>query len=367
MEKLYQIALTLLDGVGDKIGKMLYEYCGSAENIFKLKKKELVALPVGTFLSQKILRSDVLKRAEEELRFVERYKIEMLFYKDENYPQRLHNCVDSPLLLYKTGNVDLNNAKVLSLVGTRRASDYGAAMTQQIVEGFSEDNILIVSGLAYGIDTLAHLFALDCGLPTVAVLGHGLDRIYPNQNKYLAEKMLKNGGLLSDFKSKTIPDACHFPKRNRIVAGMCDAVVVIEAAQKGGALITADIANSYNKEVFAVPGRVGDEYSAGCNHFIKQNKAALVQSADDIKYFMNWDNQPQKKKVIRQELFIELSDNERKIFDVILKNPTIYIDDLVSACELPVPQISSTLLQLEIKDLIVVLPGKCYKPSGKLS
>jgi DNA processing protein len=365
MEKLYQIALTLLDGVGDKIGKVLYEYCGSAENVFKLKKKELATLPVGTLLSQKILHSDVLKRAEDELHFVEKHKIEILFYKDENYPQRLHNCVDSPLLLYKMGNADLNNAKVLSIVGTRHASDYGAVVTQQIVEGFSEDNILIVSGLAYGIDSLAHKFALDYELPTVAVLGHGLDKIYPNQNKNLAEKILKNGGILSDFKSKTNPDACNFPKRNRIVAGMCDAVVVIEAAQKGGALITADIANSYNKEVFAVPGRVGDEYSAGCNNFIKQNKAALVQSADDIKYFMNWDKKPQKKKAIQQELFIELSDNERKIFDVILRNPNIYIDNLISACELSVSQISSTLLQLEIKDLINVLPGKCYKSSNR--
>jgi DNA processing protein len=368
MENLYKIALTLLNGVGDKFGKILYEYCGSAENIFKLKKKELVAIPdIGLILSQKIINSNVLKQAEDELNFIEKHNIDLLFYKDEDYPKRLQYCVDSPLLLYKMGNVDLNNAKVLSIVGTRRASDYGAAMTKQIVEGFSEDNVLIVSGLAYGIDTLVHKFALDCTLPTVAVLGHGLDRIYPYQNQNLAQKMLENGGLLSDFMSKTNPDACNFPKRNRIVAGMCDAVVVIEAAKKGGALITAEIANSYNREVFAVPGRAMDEYSVGCNNFIKQNKAALVQSADDIKYFLNWDKKPQKKKIVQQELFIDLLENERKVFDIILKNPNIYIDDLVAACELSVPQISSILLQLEIKDLITVLPGKCYKLSHKLS
>ena len=275
----YQIALTLIPGVGDVLAKNLISYCGSAEEVFKQKKAQLFKIPdIGPVIAESIVKFNSFKRAEEEIKFIEKYKIQPLFYLDKTYPERLKQCYDSPPLLYYKGNVELNQTKILAIVGTRKASDYGKAITEEIISGLSQEGILIISGLAYGIDIYAHKAALKNNLNTIGVVGHGLDTIYPAIHKPVAEKMINQGGILTEFMSKTKMSPENFPARNRIVAGISDAVLIVEAAEKGGALITAEIANSYNRDVFAIPGRSIDTVSRGCNYLIKSNKAALVES-----------------------------------------------------------------------------------------
>jgi DNA processing protein len=362
MDILYNIGLTLLPGIGDKLGKNLIEYCGSAEAVFKEKRQNLEKIPdIGRITAQKIVSQNVLKRAEEELRFIEKNKIQTFFFKDKNYPRRLLHCSDSPLMLYFKGNADLNVEKIVSIVGTRRCTDYGRTIIAQLLADLKTDNVLVVSGLAYGIDTTAHQTALENQLATVAVLGHGLDRIYPFQNRSLAKKMLENGGVLTDFLSKTKPDAVNFPSRNRIIAGLSDATIVVEAAQHGGALITAEIANSYCRDVFAVPGRLNDERSAGCNFLIKTNKAALIESAQDIRYLLNWDLKQKSKQIVQSKLFIELPDEQRTVFEAIQNHPEAIIDELCDLLKLPLSKLSTVLLQLEIAGIVEVLPGKRWR------
>ena len=281
---LYQIGLTLLPGVGDVLGKKLVAYCGGVEEVFRQSRKSLEKIPgIGVKLVDSIVNQKVLFRAEEEIRFIEKYNITPLFYLDKKYPARLKNCDDGPIMLFFKGNADMNVARVVSMVGTRKATDYGKSVCEKIIEDLKAYGILVISGLAYGIDTCAHRAALEQNLMTVAVLGHGLDMIYPYLNRHLAEKMVDQGGLLTEFMSKTKPDRENFPRRNRIIAGLADATIVIEAAKTGGALITAEIANSYSRDVFSVPGRIGDPWSEGCNSLIKTNKAALVQRAADVR------------------------------------------------------------------------------------
>jgi DNA processing protein len=234
-------------------------------------------------------------------------------------------------------------------------------MTTQLLADLKDDNVLVVSGLAYGIDTIAHQAALENGLTTVGVLGHGLDRIYPHQNRNLAKKMLENGGLLTDFLSKTNPDSVNFPSRNRIIAGLSDATIVVEAARYGGALITVEIANSYNRDVFAVPGRLNDERSEGCNFLIKSNKAALLENVQDIRYLLNWDLKEQSKKIVQSQLFLELPDEQRTVFEVLQNHPEAIVDELCDLLQLPLSKLSAILLQLEIVGIIEVLPGKRWR------
>ncbi|MCL2681992.1 MAG: DNA-processing protein DprA [Bacteroidales bacterium] len=362
METLYNIGLTLLPGIGDKLGKALVDYCGSAEAVFKEKRQNLEKIPeIGRITAQKIVSQNVLKRAEEELSFIEKHQIQTFFFKDETYPRRLLHCSDSPLMLYFKGQTDFNVEKVVSMVGTRKCTEYGRKMVSELLADLKDDRVLVVSGLAYGIDTLAHQAALDNQLATVGVLGHGLDRIYPHQNRNLAKKMLENGGLLTDFLSKTNPDAVNFPSRNRIVAGLSDATIVVEAARNGGALITAEIANSYNRDVFAVPGRLNDERSEGCNFLIKTNKAALIENAQDIRYLLNWDVEQKPKNAIQSKLFIELSDDQRAIFEVLQSYPEAIVDELCDLLKLPLSKLSAILLQLEIAGVVEVLPGKRWR------
>ncbi|MDR2906706.1 MAG: DNA-processing protein DprA [Bacteroidales bacterium] len=362
MENLYNIALTLLPGVGDKLGKVLVEHCGSSEAVFKEKKRNLEKIPdIGTITAQKIVSQGVLQRAEEELKFIEKYQIQTFFFKDSTYPRRLLHCADSPLMLYFKGHADLNAEKIISIVGTRKCTNYGRDVIEKLLADLKQDNVLVISGLAYGIDTLAHQTALNCDLSTVGVLGHGLDRIYPNQNQNLAKKMLEKGGLLTNFMSKTNPDAVNFPSRNRIIAGLSDAVVVVEAARHGGALITADIANTYNRDVFAVPGRLNDERSEGCNFLIKTNKAALIESAQDIRYLLNWDLDPQTRPVLQPKLFLDLPDEQLIVFNMIQAHPNAIVDELCNLLNMPLSKLSALLLQLEIAGIIEVLPGKKWR------
>lgn len=362
---LYQIALTLLPGVGDVLGKKLVAYCGGVDAIFKQKREALEKIPgIGEKLISSILNHNVLHRAEEEMGFIEKHNITPLFYLDKNYPELLKNCEDSPLLLYYKGTAPLNVPRIVSIVGTRKATDYGKSVCEKLIRGLAEYNVLVLSGLAYGIDTCAHRAALDNHLNTVAVLGHGLDRIYPYLNRSLAAKMVEHGGLITEFMSGTTPDRENFPQRNRIIAGMADATVVIEAAKSGGALITADIANSYSRDVFAIPGRVDDTWSEGCNLLIRDNKAALIQDASDLAKLMGWENKKDKSKTLQPELFMELSPDEEKIAGIMRVNGEMGIDEIAIRSELNMTMTASALLNLEFKGMVRVLPGKIYKYNG---
>lgn len=358
---LHAIALTLIPGIGDVAAKKLIAYCGSPEEVFKAKKPHLLKIPgMGEATANALLNHSALSRAEKELEFAMKHNIEVLFYLDESYPKRLKHCNDNPIVLYFKGKANLNSEKMISIVGTRNATEYGKKITQHLVEDLREHQATIVSGLAYGIDIYAHKAALQQGLPTVAVLAHGLDRIYPPAHKVTAERMLEHGGILTEFMSETNPDRENFPKRNRIVAGMSDAVVVIEAALSGGALITADIANTYNRDVFAVPGKLGDVYSEGCNRLIKTNKAALIESAKDIAYLLNWNREAASVQVQRK-LFVELNPEEEIVVEVMKQKGNIAIDDLTLLSEFPMSKVAGILLNLEFNGVVKSLPGKVYQ------
>jgi DNA processing protein len=358
---LYQIAITLIPGVGDVLAKNLISYCGGVEEVFKTKKSHLLRIPgVGEKIADAVFSYSDFKRAEQELLFIEKHNVQPLFYLDKNYPQRLKHYDDAPAMLYYLGNADLNNPKIVGIVGTRKASEYGKNCVAQLVEQLSETGCLILSGLAYGIDIHAHKDALTHNLPTVGVLAHGLDRIYPAQHKTTAKKMLDNGGLLTEFMSETNPDRENFPKRNRIVAGLCDALVVVETAERGGAMITAELANGYNKDVAAFPGRVNDEYSQGCNKLIKTNKASLITCSDDLYYLMGWNSN--KPKPIQQQLLpLDLSKDELLIYDFIKNKTKVGIDELAYALQIDASILSLQLLEMEFKGLIRTLPGKFYE------
>ncbi len=360
---LFQIAVTLIPGIGDITGKKLIAYCGGVEAVFKEKKQHLMKIPgIREILANSIIngRNDALKRAEKEIRFIEKYKIGCFFFTEDSYPHRLKNCIDSPMMLYFKGNAELNKSKIVSIIGTRSATDYGKECCKNIVEGLADCDVLIVSGLAHGIDSYAHKEALKNNLETVGVLAHGLDRIYPAVNRTIAQKMLEKGGLITDYISETNPDRENFPKRNRIIAGLSDATIVIEAARKGGALITADIANSYNRDVFAVPGKISDTYSEGCNHFIKTNKAALIQSAADIKYIMGWDTKKQQSPVVQRKLFVNLTPDEDAIVKLLEKNIQLSVDSICMELQTTTSLVAAALLNLEFEGIVKILPGKMY-------
>jgi DNA processing protein len=357
----YQIALTLVPNIGDVRAKALIDTFGDAESIFKASKKNLENIEgIGTIAANSIKNFADFKICEDEIKFIEKSKIIPLFVTDENYPQRLLNCYDSPTLLYYKGNADLNAAKIISIVGTRNNSDYGKNVCDKIIEDLAEQNILIISGLAFGIDTIAHKASLKYNLKTVGVMAHGLDKVYPAQNKTLAVEMLSQGGILTDFMSGTNPDRQNFPRRNRIVAGICDALIVIESSAKGGSLITAELANSYNKDVFAIPGRINDSRSEGCNFLIKNNKALLITSADDLLHIMNWKDAPKKIKQQR-ELFIELTPDEKIITDILKERENIQIDELYFKSGLSSSAVAQALLMLEMQGVVASLPGKVFK------
>jgi len=357
----YKIGITLIPKIGSINAKKLIAYCGGVEAVFKEKKKALMKIPgIGEGIVKNILSQAVLNRVEEEIAFIEKHKIQPLFYTDKEYPQRLLQCEDGPVMLYYKGNKPLNQKRVLAMVGTRRATSYGRIICEKIVDGLAEKGVMIVSGLAYGIDSCAHRNALKHDIATVGVLGHGLDRIYPAENRNVAEKMISNGGLLTEFMSKTNPDRENFPKRNRIIAGISDATLVVESGKKGGAIITAEIAFSYNRDVFAVPGRVEDPYSKGCNLLIKSNKAAMVESVKDLEYILGWDDVKVEQNK-SPELFVNLTNDEQKIFDVLKEKEDAGIDEIMIKSKLPVSKISGVLLNLEFKGLVLSLPGKRYK------
>ena len=359
---LYQLALTQVPNIGDVHAKALIQIFGNAQDIFNAPKKHLEKIEgMGTVRMQSLKMFTDFKTCEDEIRFIEKYKITPLFITDEKYPKRLLNCYDSPALLFYKGITDLNASRILSIVGTRNSSEYGKYVCDKLIEDLKDENVIVTSGLAFGIDTIAHKAALKSNLQTIGVLAHGLDRIYPPPNKSLAKQMALQGGLLTEFKSDTNPDRENFPKRNRIVAGICDALVVIESGKKGGSLITAELANSYNKDVFAIPGRVNDTRSEGCNYLVKNNKANLINGAEDLLEFMNWKElaKPGKKK--QRELFIEFTPGERIIVDILQCCDSMGIDEINIKSKLSSSTVAAALLMLEMQGVVISLPGKIYK------
>lgn len=357
-----QIALTLLPGIGDVSGKKFVQYCGSAEAIFKETRKSLEKISGMREASIEAIckPKEYMKRAEEEIAFCEKNNIRPLFFLDSDYPRRLLQCDDSPMMLYYKGKANLNATRVVAIVGTRNITDYGKENCQQLVEELKDDNVLVVSGLAYGVDTAAHKASLKHSIPTVGVMGCGMQQIYPAPNKKLAADMVEQGGgILTECISGTQPDRENFPRRNRIIAGMADAVVVVESAMKGGSLITADLANNYNRDVFAYPGRVMDIYSQGCNYLIRTNRAHLIESVLNLRYIMRWDSETKAEK--QTSLFREFTGEEKLIMDCFGSNAVISLDDIIVMSGLPTTKIAAILLSLEFDGVLMAMPGKRYQ------
>ena len=364
-ELYYTLALMQVEGVGDILAKKLIHHCGSAEEVFKAKKTALAKIEgIGKSVLKNVQDKTVFEKTENELRFIEKENITIRYYQDDKYPFRLKNCFDAPVILFQSGTIDLNNRKIISIVGTRQVTTYGSEFTKKFIEDLAPLNPIIVSGFAYGVDILAHQIAMDCGLQTIGVLAHGLNQVYPKVHKKYITRMEENGGFLTEFWSDSKPDRENFVKRNRIVAGMSEATIVVESAEKGGSLITAQIANDYNRDVFAVPGRTSDKYSQGCNNLIKTQRANLLHSAADLVYILNWEIIGKKdvnEKAIQKQLFVTLTEEEQKIYNYLLEKNNESIDNISLDCEIPVFKSSSILLNMELKGIIRPLPGKIFE------
>ncbi len=359
--RLALLALHFIDGIGDYLIKQVISYTGSAEKAFKTPKGKLMQIPgVGEVTAEAILNGKPFLEAEKELRRAEKESVELVFYMDKKYPSRLKSIPDAPSILYMKGNIDFENLKSVAIVGTRQATPYGKSQVEKIIQELAPHQPLIVSGLAYGIDIHAHKQAVKHNLPTIGIMGSGMDRIYPAAHRDTARKMFEHGGLVTENCFGTKPDAHNFPQRNRIIAGLCDALLVIEAAEKGGALITAEIANTYNKDVFACPGSIGETFSAGCNNLIKSNKAHLLTSVKDIEYIMGWDAAKPPKKKASATLEGYEPDEQTVLKVMIDKKANVLIDELSWKANLPVSQLASVLLGLEFKGIVKSMPGKQY-------
>ena len=363
-ELLRCIAISMQPALGPVSIRNLVSYCGSVEEVFRQKNRLLKKIPgIGIAAAESLAKKDMFRHAAAELEFIHRHEINVLFYTEAAFPQRLHHCADAPVLLYYKGAQDLNVSRMVAIVGTRSATEYGKHFTDQFIAELKNHDIVVTSGLAYGIDIRAHRAAMQQNIATVGVIAHGLDRIYPSEHKKFAHRMMEHGGILTEYPSGTNPDRENFPSRNRIVAGISDAVIVIEAASKGGALITADIAASYNRDVFAVPGRIDDRFSEGCNSFIRQNRAGLITSAADFADAMGWSPataNPNSGTPVQRSMFVELGPQEEKIRSALETGKTD-ADSISWKSGLPASQVNSLLLQLELKGVIRSLPGRIYQ------
>lgn len=361
-ERLSFLALYFTPGIGPVLLKQLISYCGSAEEVLRQAKHKLVKIPgVGETTADAIRSGVSLRQAEQEAAKAERNDAHILLYTDAAYPSRLKSIEDAPALLFVHGNINFNHPRSIGIVGTRKATSYGKACVEELVKELVTHQPHIISGLAYGIDIHAHKEALKHGLATVAVLGSGLDIIYPAAHLDTARRMINQGALITENPFGTSPDAHNFPQRNRIIAGMCDALIVVEAGDRGGALITAEIANSYNRDVFAVPGNLHQPWSVGCNQLIKTNKANLLTSVRDLEYIMNW-TKDQLDKAAQLSLELEdLDEEERQILGLMReKKRTLSIDELSFISQQPQGKLASLLLSLEFKNRVLSLPGKRY-------
>lgn len=362
-EEIYLVALTLIPQIGDIQARILLQHFGTAAAVFRASKRELELLEgIGRIKADSIRSFNKFSDAEAEVTYAKKHGIRILHFNNEQYPRRLKNCYDPPVLLFYKGNTDLNNSKVVGIVGTRNCTAYGRQVTERIVEEISDKDILIISGLAFGIDAVAHRSALTNNLPTVGVVAHGLASIYPREHSSLAAEILRrNGGILTQFPSNTQPDKHNFPSRNRIVAGMSDAIIVIETGSKGGSLITADLANGYNRDVFAVPGRVNDPKSEGCLNLISSNRACLLQNGRQLLEHMGWD-ETVKQKSQQTSLFHDLEQPEAALLRLLIEEPGLHIDQIAARLQCTGGTVATHLLALELKQLIAAMPGNRYRP-----
>jgi DNA processing protein len=361
-ELLYFIALTQVPQIGSVHSKILLEKFGTAGEVFRAKRSLLEKIDgIGAIRAKNISHFRDLRKAEKELAFIDKYRIKPLMFHQDEYPKRLKQCADPPVLLFYKGNADLNAEKIISIVGTRKQTDYGRFLVEHYLEAWKDQEILIISGLAYGIDQIAHRNSLRFGLSTVGVLANGLDTIYPSSHTSLARDMILNGGLITEFLSGTKPDKQNFPRRNRIVAGMCDAVLVVETDIKGGSMITAEIAGGYNREIFAIPGRVHDRKSAGCNCLIRDNKARLSTSPDDVIEFMNWDLKP---RMAQQFIFPAMDGDAAGLLKILQEEGTIHVDRLYAVSGLKRSNFHSALLNLELEGIVEQVAGGRLQVAG---
>lgn len=360
---LYQLALTQVPHIGCVHAKLLIQQFHSAEAIFKARIADLEKTEgIGSVRARCIKTFDQFASAEKEIAFIEKYKIKPLFLNHPDYPQRLLHCYDSPTLLFYRGEANLNASRIVAVIGTRSHTEYGKQITEKFIKDLEPLNTLVVSGLAFGIDAIAHKAAIKNNLPTVGVLAHGLDSLYPPEHTNLAKDMIKShGGLLTEFFSDVTADKHNFPNRNRIVAGMSDAVVVIETGVKGGSMITAELANGYNRDVFAFPGKTTDAKSAGCNALIKTNKAILLTEAQELTEIMGWSAPAKKNKQAQKELFIDLNANEKAIVDILGEKLLVHIDELNIRSGLSSSAMAAAILNLELQNIVQALPGKMYQ------
>lgn len=358
----YTLALQHVPKVGDIIAKRLIAHCGSAEAVLKEKKQNLLKIDgIGASVLKGLFDTAHLIEAEKELKFAKENNLKVTYFQDEQYPERLKHCIDGPVILFESGTINLANNPIISIVGTRKITVNGIAFCDDLIKSLKPYNPIIVSGFAYGTDITAHKLAIQHNLQTIGCLAHGLNQIYPKVHKKYMLDVEKNGGFFSDFWSTASFDRNNFLKRNRIIAGLSEATIVIESAEKGGSLVTADIAHSYNRDVFAVPGRITDKLSVGCNNLIKYQKAHMLTTPLDVPYILGWELENTKKQIIQKQLFVELNDTEKIIYNYLKKHNKQQLDIIALSCSMPIFKVSSTLLNMELKGVIRPLPGKLFE------
>ena len=359
---LYILALQKAARIGDTTAKKLINHCGSAEAVLKEKKQNLLKIDgIGSVTISDLFNGNHIEAAEEELKFIKAENIKCHYFTSETYPEKLKHCIDSPILLFEAGNINLNKKHIISVVGARKITTNGIAFCEKLVEELAIYNPVIVSGFAYGTDITAQKAAIKHKLQTIGCLAHGLNQIYPKTHKKYMAEVENNGGFYTDFWSSDPFDRNNFLKRNRIIAGISEATIVIESAEKGGSLVTADIANSYNRDVFAVPGRTTDSQSTGCNNLIKQQKAHLLSTPLDIPYMLNWQLEDNQKPAVQKQLFVELDDNEKVIYNYLKENDKQLLDVIALKCNMPTYKLAGLLLNMELKGMIRPLPGKLFE------
>lgn len=356
------LALQHVANVGDITSKKLISICGSAEAVFNEKKQILQKIEgIGSRIINDLFQSIHHVAAEKEFQFIKNNNIECLYFEDQGYPEKLRHCIDGPVLLFQSGKVDLNKKHIISIVGTRKITTSGIAFCEKLVEQLTPYDPIIVSGFAYGTDITAHKAAIKNNLQTIGCLAHGLNQIYPKVHKKYMNDIEQHGGFFTDFWSSDTFDKNNFLKRNRIIAGLSEATIVIESAERGGSLVTADIANSYNRDVFAVPGRVTDSQSIGCNNLIKYQRAHLLSTPLDVPYILNWQLEGKETSAIQKQLFVELDDEEKVIYKFLKEHDKQQLDAIALNCEMPIFKVASILLNMELKGVIRPLPGKLFE------
>ena len=358
-KEVYQIALTKVDGVGPVTAKLLVSHLGSAQAVFEASENELLKIDgIGLAIVRSLRAEKIFAEAQKEFEHCQKHHIKVLYYLNDDYPSRLKQYQDSPILLYSRGNNEFNHKRTVGIVGTRNPSPYGQRMVEKLLEELKAFDVLVVSGLAHGIDALAHRNAINNNIPTYGIMGGGFEKIYPAANRRLAYDMQEKGGVMTEFGYEDIPDREHFPMRNRLIAALSDAIIVVESGKVGGSMITADLANQYHKDVFAIPGRNIDSKSEGCNRLIKQHQANLMESVADLSYIMGWD---QEKTEVQMTLpLVDLNEQEQSLVDFLKLNNDMHLDRIHQELKLPISSLSSLLLSLEFRGIIRSLPGKCY-------